>query len=129
MLAHDVFGEPDPAARVDVDADTDMMQRGTGQVNIMPAGWPLVNHTFLHGVDVGPGWIGWSGQPDAFAAVGEGETLIGDARTLVQAVGAGMAKSAVIHIPTVQTRSTSQHRIPDEWVESAHGAVMVDLIK
>src|SRR6266851_8194010 len=106
------------------------MQRGAGQVDVVPAPGRLVNHAFLYGVDIGPGRSGWPGQSDAFAAIAVArEAFVGDARALVQAVRAGMAEAAVIHIPAMQTRPAGQRGVPGKRVESARGAVTVHLVE
>ncbi len=96
----------------------------------MPAGWRFVDHAFLHRVDVDPGRIGWPCQANVFAAIGEAcEPLVRDTGALVQAIGTGVAEAAVVHIPAVQARAPGQGGIPDKWIETAHGPVMVDQVK
>jgi hypothetical protein len=129
-LADQVFGEPDPAIWVDVDADPGAMQGSAGQVDAVPAAGRLVNHAFLHRIDVGPGGSRWTGQPDAFAAIAIArEAFVSDAYALVKAIGAGMAEAAVMHVPAMQTRPVDQRLVPDERIEPARCPVAVHQIK
>ncbi len=128
--AYHILGKPDPAIGGHVYADAEAVQGFAGQVNIVPAGWSLGHHAFLHGVDMRPGRVGWPGQADALAAVGiAGETFVGYARALIFAVGAGMAEAAVVHVPAMQERARGQGRVPRVRVESQGCPVLVDLIK
>ena len=103
------------------------MERGAGQVNIMPASWPLVHHTLLDIVNAAPGcWIG-SGKTNILAAICKaGEAFVGDAGALVESVWAGMAEAAVYHVPTVEARASGKGGIPGEWVESTDCAIVID---
>src|SRR2546421_3859252 len=99
-------------------------------MNVMPATRSLVHHALLHLVHMQPGWSGWPGQPDIFAAIREArETLVCDTRALIQAIGTGMTKAAVEHIPAMQARAACQCSIPDECIKSAHRPIVVDQIK
>ena len=129
VLAYDVFGEPHPAVRVNVEANADAVQRRAGQVDVVPARRSLVYHAFLDSVDVVPGRRRWPGQPDALAAIREGETLVCDAGALIQSIGAGMAETAVVHVPAMQPRTTCQCGVPDKGVQAAHRPVVVDEVK
>ncbi len=107
QLTQHIFRKPHPAIGININADTDAVQRGAGKMNVMPAIRSLVHHALLHLVHMEPGWSGWPGQPDIFAAIREArETLVRDTRALIQAVGTGMTETAVVHIPAMQTRST-----------------------
>ncbi len=124
---YQILRKPDPTIWIDVDADTAAMQRGTGQMNIMPAGRPLVHHAFLHGVHVIPWRCGWPCQPDIFTAIRKArESLIGNAHALIFPIGAGVAEAAVIHVPAMQPRTSRQRNIPGERVESSDCAIMID---
>ena len=60
----------------------------------------------MNGVDVGPGWIGWPGKANIFAAVAQAsESFISYALVLRHTVGAGMTEAAVRHIPAMQQRA------------------------
>src|SRR5947209_20106493 len=106
------------------------MQRCAGQVNAMPACRRLINHTLLHRIDVAPGGIGWTRQPDALAAVRETrESLIRDARTLIFTGGTGMAEAAMLHIPAMQPRTRGQRVVPGERIQPAHRSIMIDQVE
>ena len=103
------------------------MERGAGQVNIMPASWPLVHHTLLDIVNAAPGCRIRSGKTNILAAICKaGEAFIGDAGALVESVWAGMAEAAVYHVPTVEARASGKGGIPGEWVESTDCAIVID---
>ena len=126
-LTDQIFGEPYPAARVYDDADADTMQRGTRQVDAMPAGRRLIPHALLYGIDTAPGVRIGTSQSNVFAAVGIArETLVRDAHTLVFAVGTGVAEAAVNHIPAMQARPARQRVVPHERIEADGGAILVD---
>src|SRR5579859_861883 len=79
ILARHILAEPGPAIGIDVDADTDAMQRRAEEVNAVPASQRFLFHALLHRIDIGPGRIGWPGEADVFAAVtGTREAFIRD---------------------------------------------------
>src|SRR5260370_17504666 len=55
LLAYHIFGEPDRAAGIDIDADADTMQGRAEQVDTVPTSQRLVSHAFLNGGHTGPG--------------------------------------------------------------------------
>ena len=73
------------------------------------------------------GYVAAFRSPDVFAAIGETcKPLVRDTGALVQPIGAGVAETAVVHIPAVPARAARQRRIPDKRIETAHGQVMVN---
>ena len=127
VSAHHILGEPDHARGIYKDPYADTVERGAGQVNEVPACWSLVHHTFLDLIDTGPGIGIGSGEADILAAVCKaGEAFISDACALVESIGAGMAEATVDHIPAVQSRASSQGRIPGKCVEATDGTVVID---
>lgn len=102
MLAYHIFGEPDPATRIDIDADADTMQGRAEQVDTVPASQRFVSHAFLNGVQTGPGGRIRSCAADIFSAVAQaGKTFIGDALVRGTPIGAGMAEATVRHVPAM----------------------------
>src|SRR5947209_17327006 len=84
ILANHIFSKPDPTGRVYVNTNPNAVQSRTGQVNAVPAGGRLVNHTLLDTVNVGPGRVRWISQANILAAIGKAsEALIGYTRALV----------------------------------------------
>src|SRR5260370_10403543 len=83
QLANHIFGEPDRAAGIDIDADADTMQGRAEQVDTVPASQRLVSLAFLNGKHTGPGsWI-WSCPPDILSAVSQtSKAFVGDALVL-----------------------------------------------
>jgi len=126
-LANKVFGEPDVAIRVDIDADAHTLQSGAGQVDAMPAGGGLVDHRFLDLMDAIPRcWVG-TGVGDIFATVRiAGEAFIGNALALGFPIGAGMAEAAMKHIPAVQACATGQGLTPGVGIEASCGSITID---
>src|SRR5579859_756703 len=105
-LAYHVLGEPEPTSRIHDKANAYTMQRGAGQVDAMPACRRLVDHALLYIIYAAP----WRGigtcQANTLAAIRKArETFVSDAHTLVKSIGAGMAKTAMDHVPAMQTRS------------------------
>ena len=125
--ADHVLSEPDPTPGIDEDADTDLVERRTGQVNAVSSRWRLVDHALLDGVNAAPGcWIR-PGKADVLATIREvGEALIGNALVLRASIRAGMDEAAMDHIPAVQPCSTYQRVIPDKWVEATCSPVAID---
>ena len=125
-LAYDVFGEPDPASGVDVDADANVVEGSAGQVDAVPAGGRLVDHAFLYGVDAAPGgWIG-AREANTLAAVCKLEAFVGDADALIYAIWAGMAEATMHHVPAMQASASGEGAVPNKWIEAANSTVMVD---
>lgn len=83
----------------------------------MPARWGLVDHALLYAVYSGPGcWVG-ACQANTLTAIGKTcETFVGDACALIKSIGAGMAETAVNHVPAMQACAAGEGVIPDEWV-------------
>ena len=130
LLGHHVFGEPDVAAGVNVDADADAVQGRAEQVNAMPATQRLVRHAFLNGVDTAPGRRIRTGHPDAFSAVAPtGEAFVGDALVWRHAVGTVMAEAAVRHVPAMQQRARGQRVVPGKGGQSAGGALAINQVE
>jgi hypothetical protein len=125
--AHHILGEPDPAPGIHKDSYADTVECGAGQVNEVPACWPLVHHTFLDALDTSPcRWIR-SGKGDILATVCKaGEAFISDAGALIESIGASVAEAAVVHIPAVQSRASGKGRIPDKGVKATDCAVVID---
>src|SRR5437764_15370160 len=99
-------------------------------MTVMPGTCSFIQHALWHVLNLQSGWVEWSGHPDIFAAIREArETLVRDTRALIQAVGTGMTKAAVEHIPAMQACSACQCSIPYECIKSAHRPVVVDQIK
>src|SRR5712691_7344612 len=98
-------------------------------MDVVPACWTFVHHALLHAVDTGPCRRIGACEANIFAAIGKGEPFVGDARALVEPVGAGMAEAAVYHVPAMQARATGQGIIPDKWIESSHCPVVIDQSK
>src|SRR5579884_3184839 len=105
------------------------MQCGAGEMNAMPAGWRFVNHALLHLINVRPGRVGRACQTDALAAVAESEAFVGNASTLANAIRAGVAEAAVIHIPAMQARTSRQLCIPGERIQPSRCTVLVNQIE
>ena len=102
QLTYHIFGEPDRAARVDIDTDADTIQGGAEQVDTVPASQRLMSHAFLNGGHTGPGGRIWSCLADILSAVAQaGKTFIGDALVLGTPIRAGMAEAAVLHVPAM----------------------------
>src|SRR5260370_40729601 len=77
LLAYHIFGEPDRAAGIDIDADADTMQGRAEQVDTVPTSQRLLSHAFLNGGHTGPGGRIRSFLADIFPAVAEaGEAFI-----------------------------------------------------
>jgi len=93
------------------------------------AGW-LVDHRLLDGVDAIPGRRIGAGISDIFTTVCvTGEPFVGDALALWPTIGAGVAEAAVVHVPTVQTRSRGQGLTPGVGVEASCGPIAIDDIE
>ena len=105
------------------------MECGAGEMYAMPAGWWFVNHALLHLIDMCPGRVGRACQTDALAAVAEREAFVGDAGTLTNAVRAGVAEAAVIHVPAMQARASRQLCVPRERIQPSRCAVLVNQIE
>src|SRR5579859_69036 len=89
-------------------------------------GW-LIDHALLHCVHPGPGSGIGASKPYIFTAIGKtSEAFVGNAYTLVESIGAGMAKAAMHHIPTVQASTSRQSAIPDKGIEASHGTIMIN---
>ncbi len=54
-LTHHILAEPDPTVAINVNTNTNAVERSAGQVNEMPAPGPFVDHALLHGIDIVPG--------------------------------------------------------------------------
>jgi hypothetical protein len=127
VLAYHIFSEPDPSVGIDIDADADTMQGSAEQVDAVPASEWLVSHTFLHGIDSGPGSRIGPCQADTFSAVAQTrEAFIGDALIGRAAIGTGVAESAVRHVPAMQKRTGGQGTVPGEWGEPTSGTFVID---
>lgn len=102
LLAYHIFTEPDPSTGINIDTNADTMQGSAEKVDTVPASERLLSHTLLHGIDPGPGgWIG-SCSTNTFSAVTQaGEAFIGDALIGRAAIRAGVAESAVRHVPAM----------------------------
>ena len=89
--------------------------------------WRLIDHALLYAVYTGPGcWIG-ACQADILAAIGKArETFVGDACTLIKSIGTGMAETTVNHVPTMQACTPGKCIIPNKWIETPNGTIMVD---
>ena len=115
VLADHIFSEPDPSASIDIDSDADTMQGSAEKVDTVPTSERLISHTLLHRIDPGPGGRIGASAADTFTAVAQaGETFIGDALIRRAAIRAGMAESAVRHVPAMQKRTGSQGVVPGE---------------
>ncbi len=102
VLADHIFSEPDPSASIDIDSDADTMQGSAEEVDTVPTSERLISHTLLHGIDPGPGGRIGASPADTFSAVAQaGETFIGDALIRRAAIRAGVAESAVRHVPAM----------------------------
>lgn len=112
-LRHQIFSKPEIPRRIDINAHADAMKGDAGQVNAMPTRRRLVDHALLHAMHTRVRCWKWSSPADAFATVAiTGEALVGDALALGAAIGTGVAKTTVEHVPTVQPRTTGQRCIP-----------------
>src|SRR5258708_39647529 len=68
-LAYQIFGEPDRATGIDIDADADTMQGRAEQVDTVPTSQRLVSHAFLNGGHTCPGGRIPSRLADIFSPV------------------------------------------------------------
>ncbi len=83
-LTHHILGKPDPTVAINVNPHSYTVERSAGQVNEMPAPRSLVDHTFLHGINVVPGRCRWAGQADALATIREScKPFVGNAHALI----------------------------------------------
>src|SRR5258707_6081634 len=99
-------------------------------MNATSAGRRLVDHALLNCIHVRPGRIGRTGQPDILPAISEtGKAFVRNPRRLTLAIRTGMAEATMDHIPTMQACPAGQNRIPDKWVESTGGPILVDLVE
>jgi hypothetical protein len=107
-----------------------MMQGSAEKVDTVPASERLVSHTFLYGIDPGPGSRIGPCQADTFSAVAQArEAFIGNALIRRAAIRAGMAESAMRHIPAMQKRTGGQGAVPGEWRESTGGTFVIDQLE
>src|SRR5260370_30673069 len=70
-LAYQIFGEPDRATGIDIDADADTMQGRAEQVDTVPTSQRLVSHAFLNGGHTCPGGRIRSCLADILSAVAQ----------------------------------------------------------
>ena len=102
LLTYHIFSEPDIAAAIYINADTDAMQGCAEQVDTMPASQWLVSHAFLNGRHTAPGRRIRSSHANIFTAVAQAsKAFIGNALILGHPIRAGMAEAAVFHVPTM----------------------------
>ena len=130
QLAYHLFGEPDPAIGIDIDADADTMQGGAEQVDTVPASQRLVSHAFLNGGYTSPGgWI-WSCLADILSAVTQtGKAFIGDALVLRTPIRAGMAEATMLHVPAMEQCTGGQGGVPGERRQATGGTIMIDQLE
>ena len=130
QLANHIFGEPDRAAGIDIDADADTMQGRAEQVDTVPVFQRFVSHAFLNGIHTGPGgWI-WSCLADILSAVAQtGKAFVGDALVLGTPIGAGMAEATVLHVPAMEQCAGGQCGVPGERRQTTGGTIMVDQLE
>ncbi len=130
LLAYHIFTEPDPSAGIDIDANADTMQGRAEKVDAVPASERLVCHTLLHGIDPVPGGRIWPCLADTFSAVAQaGEAFISDALIRCAAIRAGVAESAVCHVPAMQKRPGGQDVVPGERREPTGGTFVIDQVE
>jgi hypothetical protein len=107
-----------------------MMQGSAEKVDTVPASERLVSHTFLYGIDPGPGSRIGPCQADTFSTVAQArKAFIGDALIRRAAIRAGMTESAVRHVPAMQKRTGGQGAVPGEWRESTGGTFVIDQLE
>src|SRR5437667_11966283 len=106
---HHIFGEPGPAVGSNIDANADLVQGGTEQVDPVPAAKRLVSHAFLNGVDASPGCRVRSRQADTLCTVAiPGIAFISYALERCAAILAIMAKAAAILVPAMEKCARSK---------------------
>ena len=106
------------------------MQGCAEKMDTVPASERLVGHTLLHGIHSCPG--GWirSCQADAFTAVAQtGKAFIGDTLIGSAAIWAGVAESAMRHIPAMQKRSGGQCVVPGERRKPTVSSFLIDQLE
>lgn len=130
ILTHQILGEPHPAMRINVEANSDAMQGFARQMNEMRSRRSLIHHAFLYSIDIGPGRVGRPCQPDVFTPIGKAcETLIRDTDGRVYTIWTGVAEATMKHIPAVQASAACQGRIPYKRVETTYRPVVVHQAK
>ena len=103
-LRDKIFSKPDITGGVYIDANAPTMECRAEKVDAMPASGWLIYHALLNTMHAIVSGGERSSPADAFAAIGiASEAFVRDALTLIEAIGAGMAKTTVIHIPAMQT--------------------------
>lgn len=126
-LAHHVFGEPEPAVGIDVDADAHLMEGRAEQVDAVPAAERLVGHAFLNRGYTGPGCRIWPGQTDVLPAIAStSKAFVGDTLIWGTTIRAGMTEAAMGHVPAMQQGTGGQGRVPGKGGQATGGAVGVD---
>src|SRR5437588_777797 len=112
--AYNILRKPNPPTGVNIDANTYIVKRRTGQMDAVPTCRRLIDHTFLYRIHTAPrGGIG-TRKTNVLTAICKLEALIGNADALIYTIWTGMAKTTVNHIPTVQPCSRRQCTIPDK---------------
>jgi hypothetical protein len=130
LSAYHIFTEPDPSAGIDIDTDADTMQSSAEKVDTVPTSERLVSHTLLHGIDPIPGGRIGPSSADTFSAVAQaGEAFIGDALIRGAAIRAGVAESAVRHVPAMQKRTGGQGVVPGKRREPTGGTFVIDQLE
>ena len=106
------------------------MQGSTEKVDTVPAPERLMSHTLLDGIDPGPGGRIGPCPTDTFSTVAQaGEAFIGDALIRRAAIRAGVAETAVRHVPTMQKRTGGQCVVPGERRESTGSTFVIDQLE
>src|SRR5258708_3551685 len=114
-LAYQIFGEPDRATGIDIDADADTMQGRAEQVDTVPTSQRLVSHAFLNGGHTCPGGRIRSCLADIFSAVAQAsEAFIGNPPPSLTPLTTGLPKAPTHHFPTLQQCARGQGSVPGE---------------
>lgn len=127
-LADHVLCKPDVPIGINIDANADVVQRLAKEMDAMPACWRLIDHRLLDLSGSFPGSGEGTGIANVFAAICvASEPLCGNAVALLLAIGAGMAETAMIHIPAVQACASRERPVPLERIEAACRPIAVNL--
>ncbi len=126
-LADHILCKPDVSIGINVDANSDMVQRLAEKMNAMPASRRLIDHRLLDFRGPFPGGREGTGVADVFAAICiPGKPLCCDTITLLLPIGAGMAETAMVHIPAMQACASREHSVPLKRIEAAGCSIAIN---